>query len=405
MLEFLLLLTLFVRPMYSGLLLVLNMGTGKLPLSIVYIIVAVIDYIYLFTRHLFRYKVKEKLWVAGIVMATSLVLQVVTGLKYDGMEGDYLSSVLSFASLSVPAFFMGYVFVQKNDFRMFGKILPVFIFIISAVVIYADFSTVNSWDGLLHSKIYYNVDYQNCTYYASYALGLTFFYLLFGNELKVGAYRKNFLWFYTLLLPIQLFVILTAGGRGGFLLGVFLAVYFLLITILKYQRIPAYYIVVLAVLGVVLAGLFVYLSQNGEAIRGFSRIASFLENPEDNSRDSLYGKAIEYFLKKPIMGNGIGSVWFTVGYYSHDIFCDLLCETGIVGTGAFVAVLIWYGTKTIKMIKQNSAHQFGLLIFFFVFIMLLFSGYYLTEPMLWFALAYTLFADTKAKETDAIIVS
>lgn len=401
MLEFLLLLTLFLRPVYSGILLVFGIGTEQLPLSVVYIGVALIDYCYIFIKRFFTYKIEEQVWVSTLVMVALFILQFVTGFKYSGISnGEFMNSILSYVSLSIPAFLMGCMFVEKNDYSMLGKMLPIFIIVLSGVTMYADFSTMKSWDGLVYNENSYNIDYQNCTYYAAYAFGLTAYYLLYSEELQVGQRIQKLRWLFFVLLPVQIFVVLTAGGRGGALLGGFLVVYYVSVFMIKYRKVPGFYLSGGMVLLALITGTVLFFSKNGEGIRGFSRIASFFENPQDSSRNWLYVSAIEHFLNKPIFGNGVGSVWFTVGYYSHNIFCDLLCETGIIGTGLGLIVLGSYVMKSLKMIRKKPIHQFGILIFFFVFIMLLFSGYYLTEPMLWFALAFAFFMDNGVKVSD-----
>ena len=36
------------------------------------------------------------------------------------------------------------------------------------------------------------------------------------------------------------------------------------------------------------------------------------------------------FTKSPVFGHGLGSVFYEVGFYSHNIFTDMLCEGGVV---------------------------------------------------------------------------
>lgn len=391
MIEILLMLTLFLRPIYSTVLLLMGIGTDTLPLSIVYIVIAGISYGYLLLTEARKKKFTESFVYAILIACGVLVLQLFVGIRFHGLSGEYLSSVLSYASLSISAFVLGYFYVKKRSFYMLGRVLPFFILVISFLVLYSDFVSVTQHNGLLH--IDYNLDYQNCTYYAAYALGLTAYYLLYSEKLQIGRFAQKIRWLFILLLPLQFLVVLTAGGRGGFLLGTFLLLYFGVIYFYRNWKKPAYVLLGIFIVVMVAGVMVAILSITGESIWGFTRLTSFLEKPEDHARSNLYELAIQYFLQKPAFGNGVGAVWFTVGFYSHNIFCDLLCETGVIGTTVWIIILVSYCRKTLKLIRRAPEYQFGLLIFFFVFIMLNFSGYYLTEPMLWFALAFTFFAE------------
>lgn len=82
-------------------------------------------------------------------------------------------------------------------------------------------------------------------------------------------------------------------------------------------------------------------------------------------RAQLYEEAIKLFRESPIIGNGWGGyknyVQYTVGanYSSeyakmntHNIYLQLLCETGVIGFSAFVGLIIYNLRKAIKIIKK-----------------------------------------------------
>ncbi|MGG7141929.1 O-antigen ligase family protein [Clostridium nigeriense] len=82
-------------------------------------------------------------------------------------------------------------------------------------------------------------------------------------------------------------------------------------------------------------------------------------------RTQLYEEAIKLFRQSPIIGNGWGAyknyVQYTVGanYSSeyakmnaHNIYLQLLCETGVIGFSSFVGLIIYNLRKAIKVIKK-----------------------------------------------------
>lgn len=406
MLEFLIMLTLMVRPAYSTVLLLIQQPNQPGQLSVIYIVIALVDYLYIAKHCLFSEKTKNTFWVSLIILIVILGMMAFTGVYYKDFGGEFLSALLSYASLSMAAFLLGFVFIEKNDFTTLRKVLPFFILMLTFVSTEAVIKTLKSWDGLVHAETINDINYQNCTYYAAYALGLNLYQLTSLHETNSGINKKTAIIagriLLVILLPVQLFTVLCGGGRGGFLLAVGMLLYFALVILRDNRRKAGYTTVIMVMVLIVAAALIAYFSVQGDTIRGFSRITKFLSSPKDNDRNKQYVEAIEYFLSSPIIGNGIGSVWFTLGFYSHDIFTDLLCEGGVLWTGTFVLIMIWYTMKEVHMILENKAYRFGLIIFLFAFVMLLFSGYYLTEPMFWFGLAFTLCADLqKCKKTPA----
>ena len=53
-------------------------------------------------------------------------------------------------------------------------------------------------------------------------------------------------------------------------------------------------------------------------------------------RETLYWSAIEIGMERPVFGNGLNTFrdWF--GIYPHNLFLELLAETGFVGIGLFL---------------------------------------------------------------------
>lgn len=138
-----------------------------------------------------------------------------------------------------------------------------------------------------------------------------------------------------------------------------------------------YYMVIPAIL------LLFYLNYNASQInsgvleiRQFNTIIQMLENPQRfiseegagsiGSRINLYNEAVCYFSKEPLIGQGFGSFpELTKSHhnYPHNVFLEVLMETGILGLLLFVFVLF-------VLIYDNSFKWFG----YFGILILSFSG-------------------------------
>ena len=109
---------------------------------------------------------------------------------------------------------------------------------------------------------------------------------------------------------------------------------------------------------------------------------------EDDNRMWLYKKAYDAFLESPVWGNGVGSIWWTVGFYSHNMFMDILAETGVVGGLFFVYIIM----KTIwRLMISSKPHPIYILIFIVfsgALVHNMFSGYWVSAIKLFFVCSF-----------------
>lgn len=86
-------------------------------------------------------------------------------------------------------------------------------------------------------------------------------------------------------------------------------------------------------------------------------------NGEDitNGRSKLYAYAVQKFIENPIFGIGwgqfkvmvVGAVTFETELDVHNIYLQLLCETGIVGAVAAITPMIVFLVMTIKLVLKS----------------------------------------------------
>lgn len=94
----------------------------------------------------------------------------------------------------------------------------------------------------------------------------------------------------------------------------------------------------------------------------FSRFSNLSEDVSVLKRYELWGAAVEAFKEHPILGNRWASfpnsIGGRVGYngYTHNVYLELLCEVGIIGTIIFVFFFITCFIKTV-FIVYRVAHQ------------------------------------------------
>lgn len=98
-----------------------------------------------------------------------------------------------------------------------------------------------------------------------------------------------------------------------------------------------------------------------ELAETFNRIASMGDDIQSTSRLVMWGVAFSQFLKNPIMGIGwYGFRYLDVfGYASsasgcHNIYMELLCETGLVGLSFFLVCAISSIISTVKNVNRES---------------------------------------------------
>jgi O-antigen ligase len=158
------------------------------------------------------------------------------------------------------------------------------------------------------------------------------------------------MWALMCLLVFVYFIVLS-GGRIGLLL-VFLTVLIFLWNGTKDRVLAAILLgacfLVIALIAVVLQSYAREIAFSPEVPATLKRLVfyAFLQregNVAAGTRDVFYGLAIEVFLRSPLVGVGWGGfplaagLTDTAGNWPHNLVLELMAETGIIGTMAFVA--------------------------------------------------------------------
>lgn len=297
------------------------------------------------------------------------------------MQNDYIAHLLLFGSMCVPAGYVGMRLSRKLYNEMILTLLPLFIIFVSLAIGVAQYFIL--LEGKLLDSDNAVLNYQQASYYFAYCFSFGIFYLFFVTK-KKSLLGKIIVIMTVLTILLTALGCATSGGRGGFVYLGFILI-FLIYRIVKHYRKARIKIGICLILMIILLlSLLSYYDISDS--RGFIRIT---ESATDGGRFYFQHKALNAFKESPLIGNGLGSIWWTVGFYSHNIITDLLAETGLVGTLLMLFLLIKQFYILNKRSFVSNFDLFILLIFLGVGTQSLFSGYWFAMPNYFLAFGYT----------------
>ena len=182
-----------------------------------------------------------------------------------------------------------------------------------------------------------------------------------------------------IIIAILLFISLVLTNKRAHFLFLFLALIVVYYMIGDESKRIVRIASVIAIGVLVIAGLYILISnvRFGVFIKLRQTLIDF-ENDEDLSgaRGNLGSLAISYFLENPIFGIGWENFGIKAGngMHTHNIYLQLLCETGIVGFSCFVSFFVYSLTTAIRNCKlaitQEERTAAGFCLFMQVFFLL-----------------------------------
>ena len=229
----------------------------------------------------------------------------------------------------------------------------------------------------------YGLNYQTISYMAAYGMTFAIYVLLNIRQLYKKKIKRNIAAIICLIMILtDWYTIMFSGGRGGFLVGIVICPYAFWLFIHQgagkpnYNRlqksVPFLFLVLISLILVI-----VYVQNSNGAISGLFRIVNFLKHMNDSARSELFNLAWKSFRTSPIVGHGIGSVFYEVGFYSHNLIMDLLVETGIVGL-LVVFSFMWKAYRySLKRVYNDKSEMIWNLLLISSLLRYCVSGYYL----------------------------
>ena len=274
-------------------------------------------------------------------------------------------------------------------------LLPLFLIIVSLAVGYV--VLFSSFFGFMLNGAGTGFDYQNSSYYLSYCFSYSFFYVFFyqkDNKEKKGCLGSIIYFAVIFLIFFCAVGCILGGGRGAFVYLVVISIY-LVYRVIQRSRGSSKikYILILSVVGVLMILIANYFDIFHSV--GAERVSKGLTT--DVLRMQSWTDALNAFADSPIFGWGIGSIWWTVGFYSHNILTDFLAEMGLLGTTIMLTVLTKMVVSMFQRSKVNSFDMFLLLLFLGSLVQATFSGYWISSFKLFLIFGYV-FGASKTKQ-------
>ena len=174
---------------------------------------------------------------------------------------------------------------------------------------------------------------------------------------------------YAVLSAVTMATLFLTGKRGHllFVVAALFLVYFILnIKKIKKVLITSGIVLAAGVVLVLLVSLFI-----PDILTPFTRF--FTEADITNGRMPLYRLALDEFLEHPIFGNGWGSYKYAFdasgvagtrnNMDTHNVYLQLLSESGIVGFGVFVSIFIYMLATNIRLLHSDKREISPYLIF------------------------------------------
>lgn len=320
--------------------------------------------------------------VRKVVLSVSVlaVLFLFTVLFNEGSNSNTVKFFELFIINSVSSIMVAYCFVQNQiDRRCVDTMLPFLIFPLTVIVGMSAF-TFATQSILFDEDTALN--YQNISYAIAEIYAMCAYYYFFSSVRSTRLYK---LIKYPVLMAMVacVFICLMSGGRGGFLY-LLIVSGVLLFLLYRAKRISVASSLIYIGIG---CALFVYFADQYNVFdtRGFSRLSENLT--DDSARRPFYEAASQFFIDSPLIGHGPGSVFYTVGFYCHNMFYDIAVDMGIVGLILAFFIIVRLFKSLYKFIIQDYFYVLLSLLFLKSFTMSMFSGYWMSNGILWFFIA------------------
>lgn len=345
------------------------------------ILAVVVAFVFFLSIH----RIPRRIYIGGLLLcAIIILLYFSTRCFYDEVNNRYTSYFLSMGVRFIPAVLTGMYMLSHDDImkKVEYALLP-FILLYTITLASVAF-TANIGVNIAQTFNTDFLNYQSISYYSIFAFGFNM-YLIVQCSNSYTRYRRYIL---IALAILQVIITIMAGGRGAFVLGCVFTLYFALKHI-TFSKLISYILIGLAVLLTINA----ILSDNEIFKMGFERIFNFFGNTEAIGTDNRWIRwnlAWNAFTKSPVFGHGLGSVFYEAGFYSHNIFTDMLCEGGVVLFLIFIFVLMKFIRASQILITEDYRNEIIVIVFLCSFVMNSFSGYYLSDTGIWLSLTYVL---------------
>lgn len=275
---------------------------------------------------------------------------------------------LCFIFYVVPIWFTGYYIVSKNPERIkrLLQTFALFSLIVTAEVFHTFFIK-----GMGSIKDIMGANYL----ITGQTLGIGLIIFMAHSLYRLEIFNRINFWRDILLSALTFYTLINIGGRGP-VIAASLCIVGLYLTLSKkssFQKVLSHFAVFIGIT-LLIYTLFNLLFQHKGA-HFINRVTPLLNSPQaDNSlmeRLDYYQSAFNAFCQHPFFGLGLGG-WplfrglGDISYHPHNIFLEIMSETGFVGLLLFLS-LIFFSIKGLKLNSILSSFSIGTVCFITLF--------------------------------------
>ena len=322
-----------------------------------------------------------------VVLFALFFLYMLTPLFYGEAQDKHTTYLLLYGSECIPAAYVGIRFAKSRDLHRINDILPFIVIPVSLMIGAVGLTAAmmgTTVGGVGMEDVENGLNYQILSYYMAFSYTYAFYYVFYGNR-NSGLVSGLLKFVMAVDMLFCATICLMGGGRGAFVYIVAITLFMLLYYLKASKKRMGHAVVV--IVSLLIVSLYIVSSLGVMQSTGMERVTSKLT--EDGDRLDLYMAAFNAFLTSPIIGRGVGSIWWTVGFYCHNAILDLLAETGLIGT-LFLLSIVW---RTFLRLYILSIRDKIFLLFFLVmageFVSCMFSGYYIAAFKIYFVCSLT----------------
>lgn len=305
------------------------------------------------TRHQKRIIILYLVWCAYLMMGS--------------MWGIVLHTTFATSTLTVVTVLIGIASIKNSAYL---KLLPIGLFIFSLIEVVGVllplispslyFSILSKIPGETYSDA---LDFLSqgrssgltrqtaiAGYFVLISFAITFCNLLYFRSKKRSGTLLIF------LLLIETVAILLTFKRG-FLVAIFCSSIIILLTnkLLSIKSLLKWSVV----LGILLLIVYPFVNDIPEIQQSLERMEVKDDGTDMTSgRGELADRAIDIFQDNPILGIGLGGYSVNSEKGTHNVYLQLLCETGIIGFLLFFAILLSNLSSIIGIIKRSNKFNF-----------------------------------------------
>lgn len=295
----------------------------------------------------------------------------------------YNGQILRWGADCVSASLIGMTLTKLKSYSLVHKILPWECLALTPFMAIAVL-TMGHIEGQLHMDS--GMNYQTIAYAMAVLFCFSFYYAFIYRNNHQGGVLIRLIMIGAML--VQSVCCAMAGGRGGLIL-LIVYVFYMTYYMLKSKVISKsklMLVLIIATLGFILVANYFSLWTSS----GFARSSNGINNDD---RFALWVEYLPYIEQHPLFGNGLGSDYFTWGFYSHNIFVDWLVETGVVGVILLSLVFIQTYKRLFALTNINQIFVVIMILFIYGAVMNMFSGYWITTNVHWLAFGIVLSRD------------